>query len=252
MSDKYPCPCCGYYTFSEQPPGTSQFCEICFWDDIPVNQHWQYSYIDAICIAQKNFLEIGASSPDFINTIRKPASTDKRLVNWKPLSERIEEERIALVQDINDAFRDVELGDGVSLHEADVIDGYGTMDERKKARLLDAEKSWQGISEDKLWQFQWGPFSFMNEKGKRFYLPAFMTYSLKKGDAGQHALFCIEHLEANEMHVFTLDQLRVMVRYALFKDYTSGLDSRSDQFIKRVKRNWGTVWNDELLNPYRV
>lgn len=30
---KYHCPCCGYRTLEEKPPGTYQICEICFWED---------------------------------------------------------------------------------------------------------------------------------------------------------------------------------------------------------------------------
>lgn len=29
---KYTCPCCGYRTL-EEPPGTFDICEICFWED---------------------------------------------------------------------------------------------------------------------------------------------------------------------------------------------------------------------------
>jgi len=38
------------------------------------------------------------------------------------------------VNQIADAFADVSLGNGVSLREADVIDAYGTDDERASAR----------------------------------------------------------------------------------------------------------------------
>ncbi|MBS7426825.1 hypothetical protein KHP59_01710 [Virgibacillus sp. 19R1-5] len=30
---KYTCPCCGYKTLNEEPPGTFEICEICFWED---------------------------------------------------------------------------------------------------------------------------------------------------------------------------------------------------------------------------
>ena len=33
---KYPCPCCGYYTLSEEPPGTYNICPVCFWEDEPL------------------------------------------------------------------------------------------------------------------------------------------------------------------------------------------------------------------------
>jgi hypothetical protein len=29
----YKCPCCGYKTFKEEPPGTDHICNVCFWQD---------------------------------------------------------------------------------------------------------------------------------------------------------------------------------------------------------------------------
>lgn len=33
---KHKCPCCGYYTFDEKPSGTYDICEVCFWEDDPI------------------------------------------------------------------------------------------------------------------------------------------------------------------------------------------------------------------------
>jgi hypothetical protein len=30
---RFPCPCCGYLTLEEEPPGTYQICPVCVWDD---------------------------------------------------------------------------------------------------------------------------------------------------------------------------------------------------------------------------
>ena len=30
---KFPCPCCGYYTLANKPPGTFAICPVCFWED---------------------------------------------------------------------------------------------------------------------------------------------------------------------------------------------------------------------------
>lgn len=29
----YPCPCCGFLTLGEQPPGTYEICDVCGWED---------------------------------------------------------------------------------------------------------------------------------------------------------------------------------------------------------------------------
>ena len=32
MKNKYPCPCCGYHTLSEEP-GSYGICPVCYWED---------------------------------------------------------------------------------------------------------------------------------------------------------------------------------------------------------------------------
>ena len=33
---KYPCPCCGYYTYEHVPDGSYDICHVCFWEDDPI------------------------------------------------------------------------------------------------------------------------------------------------------------------------------------------------------------------------
>lgn len=86
---KYPCPCCGYYTLGEKPPGTYEICEICFWEDDdlqyrdPDNEGG--ANVESLRQAQRNFQEFGAMSKDAISDVRKPTPADKRKRNWKPL-----------------------------------------------------------------------------------------------------------------------------------------------------------------------
>jgi hypothetical protein len=30
---RFPCPCCGFYTLPDEPPGTDEICPVCFWQD---------------------------------------------------------------------------------------------------------------------------------------------------------------------------------------------------------------------------
>lgn len=39
MNDRYPCPCCGYLTLGEEPPGTFAVCPVCAWEDDNVQYH---------------------------------------------------------------------------------------------------------------------------------------------------------------------------------------------------------------------
>ena len=36
VTEKFACPCCGYKTFAEQPNGHYDICEVCFWEDDPI------------------------------------------------------------------------------------------------------------------------------------------------------------------------------------------------------------------------
>lgn len=35
-SQKFVCPCCGHRTLTEKPPGTYNICQVCFWEDDPI------------------------------------------------------------------------------------------------------------------------------------------------------------------------------------------------------------------------
>lgn len=30
---RFACPCCGFLTLGQEPPGTYAICEVCFWED---------------------------------------------------------------------------------------------------------------------------------------------------------------------------------------------------------------------------
>lgn len=87
---KYTCPCCGYKTLAEKPPGTYDICSICFWEDDAV----QFDDPDyegganevSLRQAQKNFAEFGASDRKALSDVRSPTEDDERDVAWRPLS----------------------------------------------------------------------------------------------------------------------------------------------------------------------
>jgi len=39
----YACPCCGYHTLTDKPPGSYDICKVCFWEDDGV-QFEDHSY----------------------------------------------------------------------------------------------------------------------------------------------------------------------------------------------------------------
>jgi hypothetical protein len=78
----YACPCCGFLTFEEPPPGTYEICPVCYWEDDPV-QFADPSYAGganrvSLAQARQNFLDLGAVSPEFVSNVRPPRDEEKR------------------------------------------------------------------------------------------------------------------------------------------------------------------------------
>ncbi len=89
-------------------------------------------------------------------------------------------ERQQQLDAIERAFRDVELGDGVSLHETVVIDDYGDSEERRMARLPDERHDWRKLINDpELARIGGvgGP-CFYDAAGLRFHLPAYLSLAV--------------------------------------------------------------------------
>lgn len=86
---RYPCPCCGYKTFDDEPDGSYEICPVCFWED---DLH-QLNHPDdegganrvSLIQAQKNFLEFGACDREMNKNVRGPLAGEERDPNWLPL-----------------------------------------------------------------------------------------------------------------------------------------------------------------------
>ncbi|TAD75969.1 MAG: hypothetical protein EA001_13045 [Oscillatoriales cyanobacterium] len=111
--------------------------------------------------------------------------------------------RDRLIEAIALAFRDVQLEDGITLHQAIVLDDYGTPAEEQRARLLDTETDWRDISDRNLLDCP-SALSFLDQKGFLFYLPALMTLGLR-------------HFYADPQGI------RSSCEYHLTRDYPQGL-----------------------------
>lgn len=75
-SIRYACPCCGYLTLLESPPGTYAICSVCFWEDDAI-QFEDPSYSGganqiSLQEARENFRRFGAVAEGCINQVRPP------------------------------------------------------------------------------------------------------------------------------------------------------------------------------------
>lgn len=74
--EKYKCPCCGYCTLDEEPPGTFEICPVCFWEDDNVQfndpDHEGGANVVSLNKARENYKRIGAISTYSLDHVRKP------------------------------------------------------------------------------------------------------------------------------------------------------------------------------------
>uniref|UniRef100_B8HL10 Cysteine-rich CPCC domain-containing protein n=1 Tax=Cyanothece sp. (strain PCC 7425 / ATCC 29141) TaxID=395961 RepID=B8HL10_CYAP4 len=170
----YPCPCCGYKTLDQKPPGTYIICPICFWED---DDELLYPLSNLVSLrhAQRNFINFGACEELWINDVRSPQVDELREPDWQTIDDLAEKARLCLMEKINNAFKDVTLEEGVSLHQARAIDYY---DDPQKARQIDSHIPWQEIPDAWIERFH-NVFYFMDAKGIRFAIPAYMIWCLK-------------------------------------------------------------------------
>lgn len=82
MSGPYACPCCGYPTLDEKPPGTFAICPVCFWEDDEV-QYRDTEYAGganevSLSQARENFAAFGASDERYRSKVRRPTPAEEQ------------------------------------------------------------------------------------------------------------------------------------------------------------------------------
>ena len=83
----------------------------------------------------------------------------------------------AIIEAIRAAFAGVPRG-AITLHEAEVIDDYGSTEERQEARRLDSEASWEEVPDEAL-ESCTSALCHLDPKSWRYYIPAYMIWSLR-------------------------------------------------------------------------
>lgn len=87
-------------------------------------------------------------------------------------------EQAELLTLIEQAFYGVGRDDGMTLHQAVVVDDYGSEDEFVAAAKLDTETRWQDVPDEDI-STNTSIFCFLDPKGFRYYLPASMSWAVK-------------------------------------------------------------------------
>ncbi|MDF1742245.1 MAG: hypothetical protein P1V19_01030 [Gimesia sp.] len=112
--------------------------------------------------------------------LKNPEQYDRGTWGWT-LDDEIwrfpDEERVAIIEEIVDAFHGVTCGE-ITLHEADVYDDDGSDEDAEKARSLDTENQWEDIPGEWI-ENCGGALSFYDPQSWRYYIPAYMIWALK-------------------------------------------------------------------------
>ena len=86
--ERFPCPCCGYLSFSE-PPGSYDICEICYWEDDLVQlrdpRYAGGANVASLLEAQSNFATRGWCEDRVAPYVRPPLPDDARDGTWRRL-----------------------------------------------------------------------------------------------------------------------------------------------------------------------
>src|SRR4051794_22273214 len=91
-----------------------------------------------------------------------------------------EHKHIAMLDELKRVFTDIQRDGGITLHETEVIDLYGSPDARKEARRKDTDGHWWEVRDEWITKFgDTGGLSFLDETAFRYYLPAYMSYWLR-------------------------------------------------------------------------
>lgn len=73
---KYKCPCCGCYTFLEEPRGNYDICPVCYWEDDPIQaedpDYEGGANTVSLNKARENYKKFGACEEKMVKYVRKP------------------------------------------------------------------------------------------------------------------------------------------------------------------------------------
>jgi len=78
---KFACPCCGFRTLEGKQPGTFEICEVCYWEDDPLQyanqEESRGSNGVSLMQGRKNFSTFGACEERYKAAVRKPLAHEK-------------------------------------------------------------------------------------------------------------------------------------------------------------------------------
>lgn len=150
---------------------------MCCWEDVLGNQNGWYCDDVSLEAGQLNFATCGAYTVRYRQLARLPRPEEARAEDWLTISEHRQRLATEISRKLDQAWRGVRRGNGVTLHQMVVLDDYGSIELQREVAKNDPEVHWQQIEEQKLWDFA-DSLTFLDAEGYRFYIPAFLRSML--------------------------------------------------------------------------
>ena len=161
-----------------------------------------------------------------------------------------------LLELIERAFDRVKRDEGITLHQAVVIDAYGSEEEFLAAGKLDTELRWQDVPDDDI-STNTSIFSFLDAKGFRYYLPAAMSWSIRNYEHDEYNCGFFAYLAVLptvaprdvgrglgnafdldgfiKEHLLTPPQVNAIYRFICFMAITADLGMDEDYYAATLK-----------------
>lgn len=239
------CPCCGHRTLTAPSPSWLT-CPVCYWTDTPIETGGDEN---ALFLAQRSFLLSGASDPSYLDRVRGPLPGEARAVDWRPCAgvddprtpPRRDRAAALLIGRIERAFDGVAPDGRTTLREAYRADYYGN--EPDDLDWRDQDTRWTQIPLDVLEYIarRTSVFNFGNTESFRYYLPAYMRYSLRRDDAmpTKYALDLplppgVAPTSLERVAALTAEQREVVVAYLRFLLDFDGPDETAQRALDRI------------------
>jgi len=129
----------------------------------------------------------------------------------------ISETSRAILDEIKRVFGEVQRGNGVTLHETEVIDDHGSEEEREEARRKDTDRHWWEVRDE--WIEGCVGLSFLDEAGFHYYLPAYMSYRIRTGKEPWGLDFHLQHDQWDFERIFSLAKKKMIAKFLDYVKY---------------------------------
>jgi Family of unknown function (DUF6714) len=153
--------------------------------------------------------------------------------------------RAEVVRDIESAFGSVVLEDGIGVFEAIALHGHVSDQDREQIRNTDFREKWQDIPDDIIANNGFALY-FMDPKGLRFNLPAYMRFALLHydefdSDSFDSVIYAVskeQHDIDHEWAIFSEAQKAAIAKFLRYMVVEAGDRVDSQQAAYTYGRLW--------------